>query len=240
MQGFRYFLTIVDDYSRYTWVILLHNKSEVRPHIINFTVFVQNHFKTNIKTIRTNNGVEFAMSNFYASKGITHQTSCVYVPQCHFVERKHQHILNVTRALLFQANLPPIFWEFVVNHVVFLINYIPTPLLNNITPHEQLSGKPYDISFLKVFCCLCYASTITAHRKKLNDRSTKGIFLGFPQNTKGYIVLNLKFHRIEISRHIIFHETHFPYKLDIGLPRDPNTLSLPISNAYNYALDFFF
>ena len=47
MKGFRYFLTIVDDYSRYTWVILLHNKSEVRQHIINFTVFVQNHFKTN-------------------------------------------------------------------------------------------------------------------------------------------------------------------------------------------------
>ena len=69
MQGFRYFLTIVDDYSRYTWVILLHNKFEVRQHIINFTVFVQNHFKTNIKTIRTNNDVEFAMSNFYASKG---------------------------------------------------------------------------------------------------------------------------------------------------------------------------
>ncbi|XP_068487969.1 uncharacterized protein [Phaseolus vulgaris] len=74
MQGFRYFLTIVDDYSRYTWVILLHNKSEVRSHIIHFTVFVQNHFQTNIKTIRTDNGVEFAMSSFYASKGIIHQT----------------------------------------------------------------------------------------------------------------------------------------------------------------------
>jgi len=64
MQGFHYFLTIVDDYSRYTWVILLHNKSEVRQHITNFTVFVQNHFKTNIKTIRTDNGVDFDMSNF--------------------------------------------------------------------------------------------------------------------------------------------------------------------------------
>ena len=167
MQGFRYFLTIVDDYPRYTWVILLHNKSEVRQHIINFTVFVQKHFKTNIKMIRTDNGVEFAMSNFYASKGIIHQKSCIETPQQNgIVERKHQHILNVTRALLFQANLPPIFWEFAVNHVVFLINVIPTPLLNNITPHEKLFGKPYDISFLKVFGCLCYASTITAHRKK--------------------------------------------------------------------------
>jgi len=85
----------------------------------------------------------------------------------------------------------------------------------------MLFGKPYDIFFLKMFSCLCYASTITAHRKKLDDRSIKGIFLGFPQNTKCYIVLNLKFHSIGISRHVIFHENSFPYKLDSGLPRDP-------------------
>jgi len=125
MQCFRYFLTIVDDYSRYTWVILLHNKSEVRQHIINFAVFVQNHFKINIKTIRTDNGVEFSMSIFYASKGIIHQKSCVETQQNDIVERKHQDILNVNHTLLFQENLPPIFWEFVVNHVVFLINVIP-------------------------------------------------------------------------------------------------------------------
>jgi len=139
----------------------------VRQHIINLTIFVQNHFKTNIKTIRTDNGVEFAMSNFYASKGIIHKKSCVETPQQNdIVKGKHKHILHVTQTLLFQANLPPIFWEFAVNHVVFLINVIPTPLLNNITPHEKLFGKLYDISFLKVFGCLCYASTITAHRKK--------------------------------------------------------------------------
>ena len=65
MHGFRYFLTIVDDYSRYTWVILLHNKSEVCQYIINFTIFVQNHFKTNIKTIRTD--------LVLISKGIIHK-----------------------------------------------------------------------------------------------------------------------------------------------------------------------
>jgi len=90
MQGFRYFLTVVDDYSRYTWVILLHNKSEVCQHIINFTIFVQNHFKTNIKTIRTDNGLEFAMSNFYALKGIIDKKSCVETQQQNgIVERKH-------------------------------------------------------------------------------------------------------------------------------------------------------
>jgi len=80
--------------------------------------------------------------------------------------KEDQHILNVICVLLFQANIPHIFWEFVVNHIVLLINYIPTPLLNNFTPYEQSFGKAYDISFLKKFGCLCYASIITAHKKK--------------------------------------------------------------------------
>jgi len=181
------------------------------------------------------------MSNFYASKRIIHKKSCVETPQQNdILEHKHQHILNITRALLFQANLPPIFWEFAVNHVVFLINAISTPLLNNITAHGKLFGKAYDISFLKVFGCLYYATTITVHRKKLDDISIKGIFLDFQQNTKGYIILNLKFQSIEISRHVIFHENHFPYKLESGLLKNPNTLSLSISNAYNSTFDFFF
>lgn len=105
---------------------------------------------------------------------------------------------------------------------------------------KNFFGKPYDISCLNFFGCLCYANTITAHRKKLDDRSVRGIFLGFPHNTKGYIYLNLKYHSINISRNVIFHENCFPYKLDCGLTRGPHTLSLPIHNAYNTASDFFF
>jgi len=68
MQGFRYFLTIVDDYSHYTWIIMLHNKSELRNHIINFLVFIENSFKTTVKTIHTDNGASFSMFHFFASK----------------------------------------------------------------------------------------------------------------------------------------------------------------------------
>jgi len=68
--------------------------------------------------------------------------------------------------------------------------------------------------FLHVFGCSCYSSTINVNKKKLDARSVYGIFLGFPHNIKGCILLYLKYHRIEISRHVIFHEYHFPYKLN--------------------------
>jgi len=82
-----------------------------------------NQFNTNVQTIRTNNGVEFAMENFFLIKGIMHQKYVLkHLSKMEFVERKHQHLLNIIRALLFQANLPPIFWSFVAQNVALLIN----------------------------------------------------------------------------------------------------------------------
>ena len=149
MHGHRYFLTIVDDHSRFTWIFLMHTKAEARKNIIDFTAYVETQFSGKIKTIRTDNGFEFSMHDFYALKGIIHQTSCVKTPkQNGIVERKHQHLLNVTRALLFQANLPHSFWCFALIHVAYLINCIPTPFLQNISPYEKLYGNSCDISNL--------------------------------------------------------------------------------------------
>jgi len=241
MQGFRYFLTVVDDFSSYSWTFLLHAKSEVIQKIVSFIAYIENHFHTTAKIIRMDNGPEFSMKDFFSSKGIIHQTTCIETPeQNNIVERKHQHLLNITHALIFQAHLPSLFWDFVVQHATYLINCTPTPLLQNIAPYEKLHGKPCDISNLRVFGCLCYSSTLTAHRKKLDDRYVHGTFLGFPAHTKGYIFLNLKYHCIEISRHIIFYENHFPYMSKNDKNDNPKSLSLPIpsNNDINYDLTF--
>jgi len=180
------------------------------------------------------------MTNLFSSKGIIHQKTCIETPEQNgIVEHKHQHILNVTRVLLFQANLPFIFWNFVVLHVVFLINCIPTHLLQNMTLIEKLNGTLYDISSLHVFGCLCYSSTITSHRKKLDDRVVSAIFLGFQPHIKGYLFLNLKNHKIEISSHTIFYENYFPYKMKDDDNVSPNNLSLPVPQSYNSTNDFF-
>jgi len=90
LLGHKYFLTIVDDKSRYTWIIFLKLKSEVANHIKQCIFMVETHFSIKIKSIRSDNGPEFALQNFYASKGILHQTSCVETPQQNgIVERKH-------------------------------------------------------------------------------------------------------------------------------------------------------
>ena len=93
IHGHKYALTIVDDYSRYTWIFLLKQKSEVVKILENFVVFAQTQFETTIKIIKSNNGTIFFMTNFFANKGIIHQVSFVNTLQQNgIVERKHGHI----------------------------------------------------------------------------------------------------------------------------------------------------
>jgi hypothetical protein len=139
VDGSRFFLTIVDDHSRTTWVYMLRNKSDTRSCFMTFYSLIETQFHTKIKTIRSDNGAEFRMTYFFQAKGIIHQRSCVDTPQQNGrVERKHQHIMNISHALMFQSHLPPQYWTDCVLTATYLINRTPTPLLHNKTPYEYL------------------------------------------------------------------------------------------------------
>ena len=81
VSGSLYILTIVDDHTRFTWIHLLQHKSQTISPIQTFFNMVETHFNSKIKSLRSDNGVEFNMSDFYASKGVLHQLNCVETPQ---------------------------------------------------------------------------------------------------------------------------------------------------------------
>lgn len=113
-DGHKYFLTVVDDLSRYTWIFLLRLKSDVCIIIQKFLVHSKTQFDKTVKCVRTDNGTEFlnnVCSTMFNSLGIICQTTCAYTPQQNGIaERKYRHILELTRAIRFQAHIPLKFW----------------------------------------------------------------------------------------------------------------------------------
>lgn len=191
----------------------MKNKSETSTHVKSFIAMIEAHFDSKVKVIRSDNGPEFKLHDFYASKGILHQTSCVATPQQNgIVERKHQHILAVARALLFEAYLPKCFWTHAVGHAVHIINRLPTRFLSQKSPYWVLFNSVPDLDSMKVFGCLCYVSTLKHNRKKLDPRVRRCIYLGVKSGVKGYLVFDLKTREIFLSRDVKFFERYFPYK----------------------------
>ena len=89
-------------------MIFLSAKDEVKQLIQDFFSMVNTQFNKRINILRSDNGLQSSfLRSYYATNGILHQTSCIDTPQQNSrVERKHQHILNVSKALRFQVNLP--------------------------------------------------------------------------------------------------------------------------------------
>jgi len=109
---------------------------------------------------------------------------------------------------------------------------MPTPFLDNKVPYEKLYGHSYDITTLRVFRCLCFPSTLSTNRKKLDPRAATSIFLGFKSHKKGYVTLDLKTMSINVSRNVIFYEDYFPFTAQDS--HDPITV-LPIPTSSFHA-----
>lgn len=173
---------------------------------------VETQYATRVKSVRSDNAPELRFEDLYKAKGIVSYNSCAETPeQNSVVERKHQHILNVSRALMFQSGVPLSLWGDCVLTAVFLINRTPSKVLSNKTPYEILTSKVPDYSHLKTFGCLCYGSTSPKQRHKFQERARACVFLGYPSGYKGYKLLDLESNTVFISRNVVFHETLFPY-----------------------------
>ncbi|RDX96700.1 hypothetical protein CR513_20609, partial [Mucuna pruriens] len=145
--------------------------------------------------------------------GVVHELTCVNTPQQNGVaERKNRHLLEVARAFLFQMSIPNVYWGEAVITTGYLINRLPTWVLNGISPIKHMlsffPSSPLMLSLpSRVFGCVAFVHSHNSHRGKLDPKAVKCVFIGYPSNKKGFKCYHPLSHRFFVSMDVTFHET---------------------------------
>jgi hypothetical protein len=213
-SGCKYYIIFVDDFTRYTWLYPIQHKSDAYHCFVKFKTLVETQFSTKIQQLQSDGGGEYTshlFQSFLTSNGILHRKSCPHTSQQNgLAERKLRHILETGLTLLAQSGLSKHHWVDAFLTSVFIINRLPTPVLDHISPYEKLFHKLPDYTLLRVFGCKCFPllRPYTAH--KLEYRSKVCIFLGY--SNAGYRCLDPITGRVYLSRNVVFDEHSFPAK----------------------------
>lgn len=161
---------------------------------------------------RPTGGEYQGLHSFFKQIGIAHQVSCPHAHQQNgSAERKQRHIVDVGLSLLSQASMPLKFWDKAFLTVVFLINQIPSKVIDFDTPIVRLQGKAPDYSFLRVFGCAVWPNLRPYNTLKLQFCSKRCVFIGYNNLHKGFKCLNPSDGRVYISRDVVFDEIVFPF-----------------------------
>ncbi|KAJ9539426.1 hypothetical protein OSB04_032159 [Centaurea solstitialis] len=187
-----------------------------------FTVFyamIQTQFQKNIQIFRSDNGGEFVnthMKQFFQSKGIIHQTTCPHTPEQNGVaERKNRILLEMTRALLIESQVPQVYWPEALATATYLLNRLPTKILKLKTPLETLEEytkiPPVLTLEPNVFGCTTFVHIPKSHRNKLDPCAEKCVFVGYGVNRKGYRCYNPETRHMFTTMNCHFLETKYYY-----------------------------
>nr|GFA24096.1 zinc finger, CCHC-type [Tanacetum cinerariifolium] len=160
-------------------------------------------YKTNLRIEFTSN--EF--TQYCKENGIARQLTTPYSPQQNgVVKRRNKTIMSTTRCMMEETNMPKNFWAEAVRHAIYILNSVPTKALEDITPYEAIKQRKQNLENLRVFGCIAYANVPSQRLAKLNDRSTKMVYLGNEQGSKAYRLFDPTTQRVCVRRDVKFKE----------------------------------
>ena len=155
--GKRFYITFIDDYSRYTIIYLLRNKDEAKDVFIKYKNEVKNQLSKKIKRIRTDRGGEYEsnlFNSFCEDHGIIHGTTLPYSPKSNkVVERKNRTLIEMMNAILVSSGAPLNLWGEAILSACHIQNKIPYKKTGK-NPYELWKGYAPNIAYLKVWRCL--------------------------------------------------------------------------------------
>ncbi|GKC22370.1 retrovirus-related pol polyprotein from transposon TNT 1-94 [Tanacetum coccineum] len=210
INGKKYILVIVDDYSRYTWTLFLRSKDETPEVLKDFLTMIQRNLQAPVISVRTDRGTEFlnkTLNAFFKQEGIEHQTSTPRTPEQNgVVERRNRTLVEAARTMLSASKLPLFFWAEAIATACYTQNrsiIIPT---HEKTAYHIINDRKPSIKHLYIFGCTCYLTRDGENLDKMKEKGDPCILVGYSTQSKGYRVYNKRTRLIVESIHLRFDE----------------------------------
>nr|GEX26455.1 hypothetical protein [Tanacetum cinerariifolium] len=181
INGKKYVLEIVDDYSRYTWTYFLRSKDETSKVLIDFLMLVQRGLQAHVRTVRTDKGTEFlnkTLHAYFASEGINHQTFVARTPEQNgVVERRNHTLVEAARTMLSVAKVPLFFWAEAIATACFIQNRSLVIPRHEKTPYHIINNRKLSVKFFHIFGSLFYIVRDGENLDKMKEKGDACIFV---------------------------------------------------------------
>ena len=224
--GFIYFITFTDDYSRYGYVYLMKYKHECFEKFKEFKAEVENQLGKSIKTLRSDRGGEYLDTGFreyLKDQGIISQLTPPRTPQLNGVsERRNRTYMDMVRSMMSYTDIPISFWNYALLTACYILNRVPSKSVPT-TPYEMWTGRKPSLNHVKIFGCPAHIRKLKTD--KLESRSVKGHFVGYPKDCIGYQFYLPDEQIVVISRDATFLEKEFIQEGGAGRRIELNEIS---------------
>jgi hypothetical protein len=188
LKSEKYFMLLVDDYTKMTAVCFLKNKSKAFENFKIYKEMVENEMDSKIKCLRYDNGGEFTSKEFIDycnSHGIKRQFFVARTPQQNgVVERKNMTIHEMARTMLMDSKLTDIFWTWEVHTTFHIQNKVMLRNNTKKTPYELWKGRPTNVKNFRVFGRKCYIKREDGRMGKFDFRVDKGVLVSYSSTRK--------------------------------------------------------
>ncbi|GAA5999307.1 hypothetical protein JCM5350_002336 [Sporobolomyces pararoseus] len=212
-NGEEYVFGCIDDFSRYLIVEGMRRRSEVPRLLVDTINRVEVQRGVKVKVVRRDGAKENTsreVNEFFSSKGIIAEDTVPYAHnQNGVIERVWKTLIGSARTWLIRSGLTRSFWFLAVQAAAYVYNRLPHSSNDQRSPFSRYFGTVPDISHLRVFGCVAYVLIDEGLRDKLSPRTQRCVFVGYLENTKGWLFYNLASKKFITGVHVKFFEDHF-------------------------------
>ncbi|GJY34591.1 retrovirus-related pol polyprotein from transposon TNT 1-94 [Tanacetum coccineum] len=210
INGKKYILVIVDDYSRYTWTLFLRSKDETPEVLKDFLTMIQHNLQAQVITVRTDRGTKFlnkTLHAYFKEEGIEHHNSTPRTPEQNgVVQRWNRTLVEVARTMLSASKLPLSFWAEAVATACYTQNRSIVISSHGKMAYHIINDRKPSIKHLHIFGCICYITKDGENLDKMKEKGDPCVMVGYSTQSMGYHVYNKRTRLIVESIHIKFDE----------------------------------